>query len=84
MKCISRNDMNRNLFLQDTYKRWNLYSQIGIQNGTLVCANEKYPMTELCHRDHGDVVPTRPCTLASTIWSSLLRSDGHLTPSDIT
>ena len=49
MNCISRRDHSgRNIFVQERKKsrRWNLFSQIAIENTTLKCANETYFLTE--------------------------------------
>ena len=45
-----------------TRRRWNLYSQILIENDKLVCANETYLLTEICF-NNGE---KQPCTLHGT------------------
>lgn len=65
MTCVSRRDYeDKNLFIQRKYSkdRWNLYTQIAIENNTLICANESYPLTEICHSLSG----SQPCTLKNT------------------
>ena len=64
INCISRiDDKDKNLFVQENRKgRWNLYAQIVIENGTLRCAKESYPLTDLCN----DCVEPQPCTLQDT------------------
>ena len=65
MTCISRTDNSTKLFLQEksVNRRWNLYSQVTIENNTLFCSNQAYPLTQICC--HGcDVL--QPCTLTGT------------------
>ena len=65
INCISRiDDKDKNLFVEENNKgqRWNLYSQIAIENDTLICAKEKYPLEKICH-DESD---SQPCTLKDT------------------
>ena len=64
LKCISRIDKNdKNLFKEkDIRRRWNLFTQITVENNKLQCAEETYPLTELCH----DATPSQPCTLKDT------------------
>ena len=64
MRCISRKDANNNLFKQgnEEIRRRNLYSQIAIENDTLICANETYPLIDLCN----DYTVSQPCTLQVT------------------
>ena len=65
MSCISRTDaIDKKLFVQENNRkaRWNLYSQITIENDTLKCVNESYPLIDLCHLNVG----SQPCTLRDT------------------
>ena len=71
MICTSRRDDNdKKLFVQESriYKRWNLYSQIAIENDTLKCVKEAHNLTDLCT----DKLPNQstnrlqPCTLLNT------------------
>ena len=65
MNCVSRTDYgkDKNLFKDSNIrKRWNLYSQIDIDNDTLRCSNEVYNLTELCNLHQG----SKPCTLRDT------------------
>ena len=65
MNCISRIDeKEKNLFVEKRYSRWNLYSQIAIENDTLVCAKERYYLTDICH--DRDTSKPLPCTLLDT------------------
>ena len=67
MNCISRRDhKDKKLFLQGNknIRRWNLYSQIGIENDKLICANEIHNLTELCLVDNN--VESKFCTLKQT------------------
>ena len=66
--CISRiDDKDRNLFVEKTDRksRWNLYSQIVIENDKLVCGNEKHNLTDICNPNSGLIEP-QPCTLLDT------------------
>ena len=49
---------NKNFYLTNN-RRWNLYINIAIENDTLVCANERYPLTEICNYEF----ISKPCTL---------------------
>ena len=64
MICISRiDDKNKNLFEEKSRKsRWNLYSQIAIENDTLKCLNEVYDLTKICYLGSN----SQPCTLLDT------------------
>ena len=65
MNCISRtDDEDKNLFTEELRRkrRWNLYSQIAIENDTLKCANKIYRLIDICK---GDSV-SQPCTLRDT------------------
>ena len=66
MNCISRiDDKDKNLFVQENGRkgqRWNLYTQIAIENNTLRCLNESYPLTSVC----SDTTASQPCTLMDT------------------
>ena len=69
VNCISRKDnKDKNLFQQgnDRKGRWNLYSQIAIENGILKCAKESYPLTDLCPSPYLDNGRLQPCTLQGT------------------
>ena len=51
MFCISRrDDKDKNLFVEKTDRksRWNLYSQIAIENDLLICAKEKHDLIDMC------------------------------------
>ena len=63
MNCISRTD-DKKVFVQRNNRksRWNLYSQIAIENDKLKCANETYPLIEVCN----DYYANKPCTLQDT------------------
>ena len=65
MACLSRRDVGLDLFSKPTnFKRHsNLYQLITIENGTLFCEKESYPLTELCNLD---VAKEQPCTLKDT------------------
>ena len=65
MNCISRrDDYDKNLFVEgnDRKRRWNLYSQIAIENDMLICANETYYLTDICNAKQ----VYKPCTLLDT------------------
>ena len=65
MNCISRkDDKDKNLFVAKTDRksRWNLYSQIAIENDTLRCSNEVYALDKVCNSQ----ALTQPCTLLDT------------------
>ena len=65
MNCISRtDDKDKNLFVQknDNKRRWNLYSQIAIENDALRCSNKEYALTGLCNTQDA----SQPCTLLDT------------------
>ena len=67
MNCISRRDhRDKNLFLGETDRkgRWNLYSQIAIENNKLICANKAYNLIDICCTEQ-DSKP-QPCTLLDT------------------
>ena len=67
MNCISRRDhKDKNLFVEknDKKSRWNLYTQIAIENDTLFCVKESYKLTDICYTEFG--FNTRPCTLRDT------------------
>ena len=67
MNCISRLDKGKNLFVQENSRkiRWNLYSQIAIENNMLICAKEAYNLTDICYFQtaHSE---SRLCTLLDT------------------
>ena len=68
MKCVSRRDhRDRNLFVEETDRkgRWNLYSQIAIENNMLICANKAYNLTDVCNYFPGYIEP-QTCTLLDT------------------
>ena len=71
MHCISRtDDKDKNLFVKENIRksRWNIYSQIAIENDTLKCVKEAHNLTDLCT----DKLPNQstnrlqPCTLLNT------------------
>ena len=66
MNCISRIDKGKNLFVHENNRkiRWNLYSQIAIENDMLICAKEAYNLTDICYAEF-DPKP-QPCTLLDT------------------
>ena len=66
MNCLSRSDRDKNIFLeQNNFKRrWNIFPLIGIENGSIVCANETYPLEDICYLD--EHTESRPCTLLGT------------------
>ena len=66
MNCISRRDKDKNLFVKDSDRkgRWNLYSQITIENDLLICAKKAYNLTDICHNS-GNYEP-QTCTLLDT------------------
>ena len=69
MHCISRtDDKDKNLFVKENIRksRWNIYSQIAIENDTLKCLNEVYNLTQLCNHQIGSNAPLQPCTLLDT------------------
>ena len=49
----------------DRKGRWNLYSQIAIENNKLLCANTAYDLTYICNTYSGDDEP-QTCTLLDT------------------
>ena len=59
--------MDKNLFVGNTDRksRWNLYSQIAIENNMLVCAKKAYKLADICNSDSGYIEPQR-CTLFNT------------------
>ena len=68
MNCISRRDhKDKNLFVQksDRKSRWNLYSQIAIENDKLMCTREKHNLTDICNIKSG-VTELQTCTLLDT------------------
>ena len=67
MNCISRRDKEKNLFVETTTRksRWNLYSQIPIENDMLVCAKTVYKLTDICKLEIFDYNP-KTCTLLDT------------------
>ena len=66
MNCISRRDKDKNLFIEKTDRksRWNLYSQITIENDTLICAKEAYNLTDICNNN--GYYEGQTCTLMDT------------------
>ena len=67
INCISRKDhKDKNLFVEKTNRkaRWNLYSQIAIENDMLVCAKTAYKLTDICFDDY--VQEPQTCTLMDT------------------
>ena len=68
MNCISRrDDKSKNLFVEksDRKSRWNLYSQIAIENDLLICAKEAHNLTDICIAVPG-VIEQQTCTLMDT------------------
>ena len=67
MNCISRRDKEKNLFVETTTRksRWNLYSQIAIENDMLICAEKAYNLTDICSINSGYYEP-QTCTLLDT------------------
>ena len=66
MNCISRRDKDKNLFEETTDRktRWNLYSQILIENDMLICAKKAYNLTDICNTNTNNEPQT--CTLLDT------------------
>ena len=65
MNCISRrDDKDKNLFAEknDRKGRWNLYSQIAIENDQLICFKESYNLTDICNT----FSEAQTCTLMDT------------------
>ena len=66
MNCISRiDDKDKSLFVEPNTRkgRWNLYSEIAIENNeTLKCANETYPLIDVCNNQ----ATVQLCTLLDT------------------
>ena len=65
LSCISRNDdKDKSIQVQENSRkgRWNLYSQIAIEDDKLKCAKEQYHLTDICKK----VRNTQPCTLQDT------------------
>ena len=65
MNCISRRDKDdKNLFVErkNVKERFNLYSQIVIENHTLHCAHESYSLSQICNSQ----AENQPCTLRDT------------------
>ena len=65
INCVSRrDDRGKNLFVEKSDKkvRWNLYSQIAIENDMLVCAKKEYKLTDICRDDINPIL----CTLLDT------------------
>ena len=68
MNCISRkDDKDKNLFVAKTDRksRWNLYSQIAIENDLLICGKESYNLIDICNYYSGYIEP-QTCTLMDT------------------
>ena len=68
INCISRRDLrDKNLFVENTDRksRWNLYSQIAIENYLLICGIASYNLTDICNENSGDIEP-QTCTLLDT------------------
>ena len=69
-QCVSRIDETDHKVFHPKGKnqgrRWNLYSQIAIDNDTLHCAKESYDLTEICDDNKGFWGSTKPCTLQDT------------------
>ena len=68
MTCISRRDhKDKNLFVEknDRKSRWNLYSQIAIENNKLICAKKAYNLIDICNSGSGYHEP-QTCTLLDT------------------
>ena len=67
INCISRKDKDKNIFLEKTDRkgRWNLYSQIAIENDKLICAKNEYNLTDICNTYAG-YIEQQPCTLLDT------------------
>ena len=68
INCISRRDhRDKNLFVEktDTKSRWNLYSQIAIENDQLICSKESYILTDICN-DLSGLIGQQTCTLLDT------------------
>ena len=69
INCISRRDKDKNLFLDKTYRkgRWNLYSQIAIENDMLMCAKKAYNLTDICYyHSLANNIEPQTCTLMDT------------------
>ena len=67
MNCFSRiDDKDKNIFAQEKAKksRYNLYSQIVIENDKLKCARETYDLVDVCNSDIR--TQDQPCTLLDT------------------
>ena len=67
VNCISRkDDKDKNLFVQETARksRWNLFSQIAIENDTLRCAKEAFNLTDICNDSTNSRLHS--CTLPDT------------------
>ena len=65
MNCVSRrDDKSKNLFVEKTDRktRWNLYSQIAIENKKLLCAKKAYNLEDICHV----LTESQPCILLDT------------------
>ena len=65
MYCISRTDhRDRTLFVEENNRkgRYNLYSQIAIENDSVRCLNEAYKLKEVCNWESG----LQLCTLLDT------------------
>ena len=65
MYCISRTDYrDETLFVEENNRkrRYNLYSQIAVENDSLRCLNEVYDLTEVCNLKSG----LQLCTLLDT------------------
>ena len=68
MNCITRrDDKDKNLFVEkiDRKSRWNLYSQIAIENDKLLCATTAYNLVDICNTFSG-YNETQTCTLLDT------------------
>ena len=66
MNCVSRrDDKSKNLFVEKTDRktRWNLYSQIAIENDQLICGKESHYLTDICNDGH---IEPQICTLLET------------------
>ena len=51
----------------DRKGRWNLYSQIAIENNKLICAKIAYNLTDICNKYSGfGPIEAQTCTLFDT------------------
>ena len=80
MTCLSRLDEDKNIFkIRQEYqgekkKRWNLYNEVEIKDGNLICMNGQFSVDELCQDDIG--MFNQKCTFSNGVTLSYDISPG--------